>query len=239
MMGSYWLTMNPCSSVQIAVSLGTVFGSKSLFEKQKFFSISFTGGAHQLLNTKCCLWAFICYLKKFEGTLSPRKVSVRWCGCLCWSKWAWSSWCYFVATQKNQNRFSWQVSCVSGSQWVFFLFNYSKSCDFGISAHLIFVLRGVICGTEDCHLEFYDLFLALELCMWTNSFPQTTAEDRQQLSWLTTPSLHCLFRPPSFTSICLTIFLFPVIAFFLAFHFCTHSSGSNAARIHQPCINSD
>lgn len=149
---------------------------------------------------------------------------------------AWS--CYFVATQKNQNRFSWQVSCVSGSQWVFFLFNYSKSCDFGISAHLIFVLRGVICGTEDCHLEFYDLFLALELCMWTNSFPQTTAEDRQQLSWLTTPSLHCLFRPPSFTSICLTIFLFPVIAFFLAFHFCTHSSGSNAARIHQPCINS-
>lgn len=150
---------------------------------------------------------------------------------------AWS--CYFVATQKNQNRFSWQVSCVSGSQWVFFLFNYSKSCDFGISAHLIFVLRGVICGTEDCHLEFYDLFLALELCMWTNSFPQTTAEDRQQLSWLTTPSLHCLFRPPSFTSICLTIFLFPVIAFFLAFHFCTHSFGSNAARIHQPCINSD
>lgn len=61
--------------------------------KTKFFSISFTAGAHQLLITKCCLWAFICYLKKFEGTLSPRKVSVRWCGCLCWSKWAWSSWC--------------------------------------------------------------------------------------------------------------------------------------------------
>lgn len=56
-------------------------------------------------------------------------------------------------------------------------------------------------------MEFYDLFLELELCMWTNSFPQTTAEDRQQLSWLTTPSLHCLFRPPSFTSICLTTFL--------------------------------
>lgn len=70
----------------------------------------------------------------------------------------------------------------------FFLFNYSKSCDFGISAHLIFVLCGVICGTEACHLEFYDLFLELELCMWTNSFPQTTAEDRQQLSWLTSPS---------------------------------------------------
>lgn len=82
------------------------------------------------------------------------------------------------------------------------------------------------CKVGHCGLflgVFWLLLLEFFLCVWTNSSPQTTAQDRQHLSRLTPHScLHPLHLPPSFASVCQTpflLFLLPFLTFFSLTYF--------------------
>lgn len=86
-----------------------------------------------------------------------------------------------------------------------FFFFTTESFDLSSWNHV--VLPAVIWGIVDCCLDF--CLLNSFFRVWTSTFPQTTAEDRQNLSWHTSySSPHSLNLPPSFTSVTRTTFHF-------------------------------
>lgn len=92
----------------------------------------------------------------------------------------------------------------------FFFFFTTESFDLSSWNHV--VLPAVIWGIVDCCLDF--CLLNSFFRVWTSTFPQTTAEDRQNLSWHTSySSPHSLNLPPSFTSVTRTTFLLPFLKF--------------------------
>lgn len=91
-----------------------------------------------------------------------------------------------------------------------FFFFTTESFDLSSWNHV--VLPAVIWGIVDCCLDF--CLLNSFFRVWTSTFPQTTAEDRQNLSWHTSySSPHSLNLPPSFTSVTRTTFLLPFLKF--------------------------
>lgn len=94
--------------------------------------------------------------------------------------------------------------------WMTFFFFTTESFDLSSWNHV--VLPAVIWGIVDCCLDF--CLLNSFFRVWTSTFPQTTAEDRQNLSWHTSySSPHSLNLPPSFTSVTRTTFLLPFLKF--------------------------
>lgn len=168
------------------------------------------------------------FSEEFEGTLSPLKESLGRNGCLCWSRHArhrvsnaacvslhgLSSdlWLFYGNTKYHNNI---PPSCVSRqgkNEFFFFFFFFLTTESFDLSSWNHVVLPAVIWGIADCCLDFcfQDSFFRV----WTSTFPQTTAEDRQNLSWHTSySSPHSLNLPPSFTSVTRTTFLLPFLTF--------------------------
>ena len=94
----------------------------------------------------------------------------------------------------------------------FFFFFWVSTESFDLSSWNHVVLPAVSWGIVDCCLDF--CLLNSFFRVWTSTFPQTTAEDRQNLSWHTSySSPHSLNLPPSFTSVTRTTFLLPLLKF--------------------------
>lgn len=120
--------------------------------------------------------------------------------------------------------------------WMSFFFFTTESFDLSSWNHV--VLPAVIWGIVDCCLDF--CLLNSFFRVWTSTFPQTTAEDRQNLSWHTSySSPHSLNLPPSFTSVTRTTFHFlslnflPLSYVFLLFSPWVPCSSLNTAGTHQ------
>lgn len=160
------------------------------------------------------------FSEEFEGTFSPLKESLGRNGCLCWSRHARHRvsnaacvkelsphglgsdlWLLYGNTKYHNNI---PPSSVSRQDMNDFFFFTTESFDLSSWNHV--VLPAVIWGIVDCCLDF--CLLNSFFRVWTSTFPQTTAEDRQNLSWHTSySSPHSLNLPPSFTSVTLFYFL--------------------------------